>query len=137
MVYELDGAGERKDWNAEDGGVATDLPLILLVNQFTASAGEVLAGALQDRERATVVGVTTFGKGSVNLLAPLSDGGGLYYSYGRWYTPNGHLIEGSGLEPDDEVDRGPIQRDEQMLYALELIAELAPAAGQENSGAQG
>ena len=96
VVYELDGAGERKDWNAEDGGVATDLPLLLLVNQFTASAGEVLAGALQDRKRATVVGVTTFGKGSVNLLAPLSDGGGLYYSYGRWYTPNGHLIEGSG-----------------------------------------
>ena len=137
VVYELDGAGERKDWSAEDGGVATDLPLILLVNQFTASAGEVLAGALQDRERATVVGVTTFGKGSVNLLAPLSDGGGLYYSSGRWYTPDGRLIEGSGLQPDDEVDRGPIQRDEQMLYALELIAELAPAAGQENSGAQG
>ena len=138
VVYELDGAGERTDWNAKDGGVATELPLVLLVNQFTASAGEVLAGALQDRKRATIVGVTTFGKGSVNQLAPLSDGGGLYYSYGRWYTPDGRLIEGSGLEPDNEVDRGPIQRDEQMLYALELIAELAPpAAGQSNSGAQG
>ena len=52
VVYELDGAGERTDWNAKDGGVATELPLVLLVNQFTASAGEVLAGALQDRERA-------------------------------------------------------------------------------------
>lgn len=130
VVYELDGEGERKDWNAEEGGVATELPLLVLVNQFTASAGEVLAGALQDHDRATVIGVTTFGKGSVNQLAPLSDGGGLYYTYGRWYTPNGRLIEGSGLEPDFEVSRGPIQRDEQMLYALELIAEMAPAEAQ-------
>ncbi|MDE2899444.1 MAG: S41 family peptidase [Chloroflexota bacterium] len=127
VVYELDGAGERREWNAKDGGVAKDLPLILLVNQHSASAGEVLAGALQDRDRATVVGVRTFGKGSVNQLAPLSDGGGLYYSYGRWYTPNGCLIEGSGLGPDVEVERGPIQRDEQMLHALDLIAEIAPA----------
>ena len=130
VVYEQDGAGERKDWNADEGGVATDLPLILLVNQHTASAGEVLAGALQDRDRATVVGVRTFGKGSVNQLAPLSDGGGLYYSYGRWYTPDGRLIEGSGLDPDVEVQRGPIQRDEQMLHALDLIAEIAPSAGE-------
>ena len=126
VVYEVDGSGERKDWNAEEGGIATDLPLVLLVNQFSASAGEVLAGALQDRGRATVVGVTTFGKGSVNQLAALSDGGGLYYSYGRWYTPNGRLIEGSGIEPDIEVARGPIQRDDQMLRALDLIAEMAP-----------
>lgn len=130
VVYELDGADERKDWNAKEGGVAADLPLILLVNQHTASAGEVLAGALQDRDRATVVGVRTFGKGSVNQLAPLSDGGGLYYSYGRWYTPDGRLIEGSGLDPDVEVQRGPIQRDEQMLHALDLIAEIAPPAGE-------
>ncbi len=128
VVYELDGADERKNWNAEEGGVATELPLVLLVNQHSASAGEVLAGALQDRERATVVGVRTFGKGSVNQLAPLSDGGGLYYSYGRWYTPNGRLIEGSGLQPDIEVERGPIQRDEQMLFALDLIAEMTPLA---------
>lgn len=127
VVYEVDGSGERKDWNAEEGGIAAELPLVLLVNQFSASAGEVLAGALQDRGRATVVGVTTFGKGSVNQLAALSDGGGLYYSYGRWYTPNGRLIEGSGIEPDIEVARGPIQRDDQMLQALELIEEIAPA----------
>lgn len=127
VVYEVDGSGERKDWNADAGGVAVDLPLVLLVNQFTASAGEVLAGALQDRGRATVVGVTTFGKGSVNQLAALSDGGGLYYSYGRWYTPDGRLIEGTGIEPDIEVARGPINRDDQMLRALDLIAELAPA----------
>ena len=126
VVYEVDGSGERRDWNAEEGGIAADLPLVLLVNQFTASAGEVLAGALQDRGRATVVGVTTFGKGSVNQLAALSDGGGLYYSYGRWYTPNGRLIEGTGIEPDIEVPRGPIQRDDQMLRALDLIAEIAP-----------
>ena len=128
VVYEVDGTGERKDWKASGGGIAVDLPLVVLVNQFSASASEVLAGALQDRDRATVLGVTTFGKGTVNQLAPLSDGGGFYYSYGRWYTPGGRLIEGSGVEPDIETARGPINRDDQMLRALDLIAELAPAA---------
>ena len=129
VVYEVDGDGNRKTWDVESNGVAQDIPLVVLVNQFSASASEVLSGALQDRERAIVVGSTTFGKGSVNRLQPLSDGGGLYYTYGRWYTPDGRLIEGSGLEPDVMVPQGiQVQGDPQLEKALELLEEAASAS---------
>ena len=129
VVYEVDGGGNRKDWDVESNGVAQDIPLVVLVNQFSASASEVLSGALQDRKRALVVGSTTFGKGSVNRLKPLSDGGGLYYTYGRWYTPEGRLIEGLGLEPDVVVPQGvQVQGDPQLEKALELLEEAVSAA---------
>jgi len=122
VVYEIDGSGKRTTWEVEGDGVAQDIPLVLLVNQFSASASEVLSGALQDRGRALIVGNTTFGKGSVNRLQPLSDGGGLYYTYGRWYTPDGRLIEGSGLDPDYVVPQGSLaQGDPQLQKALELL----------------
>jgi carboxyl-terminal processing protease len=103
---------------------------VVLVNQFSASASEVLSGALQDRKRAQIVGVTTFGKGSVNRLKPLSDGGALYYTYGRWYTPEGRLIEGLGLEPDVIVPQGVqvLQADPQLEKALELLEEAVTVA---------
>jgi carboxyl-terminal processing protease len=129
VVYEVDGDGNRKDWDVESDGVAQDIPMVVLVNQFSASASEVLSGALQDKGRALVVGTTTFGKGSVNRLKPLSDGGGLYYTYGRWYTPDGRLIEGSGLEPDVIVPQGQdVQGDPQLEKALELLEEAVAAA---------
>lgn len=128
VVYEIDGGGHRKDWDVESNGVAQDIPLVVLVNQFSASASEVLSGALQDRDRALIVGNTTFGKGSVNRLKPLSDGGGLYYTYGRWYTPEGRLIEGLGLKPDVVVPQGiQIQGDPQLEKAIELLEEAVSA----------
>ncbi len=130
VVYEVDGNGNRKDWDVESSGVARDIPMVVLVNQFSASASEVLSGALQDKGRALIVGTTTFGKGSVNKLKPLSDGGGLYYTYGRWYTPDGRLIEGSGLEPDVIVPQGQdVQGDPQLEKALELLEEAVASAG--------
>lgn len=125
VVHEVDGHGDRKNWEVESNGVAVDIPMVVLVNQFSASASEVLSGALQDHARALVVGTTTYGKGSVSRLKPLSDGGGLYYTYGRWYTPNGRLIEGNGIEPDLVVPQGPgVQGDKQLEKALELLGNL-------------
>jgi len=82
----------------------TDLPMVVLVDKASASASEVLAGALQDHNRAVIAGTTTYGKGSVNKLYDLSDGSGIYLTTDRWLTPNGRLIEGYGIEPDVELD---------------------------------
>jgi carboxyl-terminal processing protease len=122
VTYEVNGRGKRTDHPVRPGGPAKEVPLVVLVNQFSASGSEVMVGALQDYGRAPLVGARTFGKGSVNLLRPLSDGGGLYVTSARWYTPKGRLIEGRGLEPDVAV--APVmgqQGDAQLEKALELL----------------
>ena len=81
-----------------------DLPMVVLVNKYSASGSEVLSGALQDYKRAIIAGETTYGKGSVDLLEPLSDGSGIYLTIARWATPNGNIIEGKGITPDEVVD---------------------------------
>jgi len=78
--------------------------MVVLVDNFSASGAEVLAGALQDHNRALISGNTTYGKGSVNFLYKLSDGSGLYITSSRWLTPNGRLIEGHGIEPDVKLE---------------------------------
>lgn len=82
----------------------TNLPMVLLVNRYSASGSEVLAGALQDYGRAHIVGEKTYGKGSVNQYFELSDGSALYLTIARWATPNGSIIEGEGIQPDEQVD---------------------------------
>ena len=91
---------ENVTWRASGGGLATNLPMVVLVNKYSASGSEILMGAFQDNDRATVIGEQTFGKGTVNVFRKLSNGGGLYMSVGRWYTPNKRPIEGEGLTPD-------------------------------------
>ncbi|MDC0035518.1 S41 family peptidase [Chloroflexi bacterium] len=91
---------ENITWKASAGGPAIDLPMVVLVNKYSASGSEILMGAFQDNDRASVIGEQTFGKGTVNVFRKLSNGGGLYMSIGRWYTPNKRPIEGEGLAPD-------------------------------------
>ena len=126
---------ERQDkevlWESKDGGFATDLPVVLLVNAYSASGSEILMGAFQDSGRSQVVGEKTFGKGTVNIFRELSNGGGLYMSIGRWYTPLKRQIEGEGLLPDFEVtDTDPQKADiMQVEKAIELLENLISADG--------
>ncbi|MFN8556179.1 MAG: S41 family peptidase [Dehalococcoidia bacterium] len=95
--------GRREVLKTGSSGIATDMKIVVLVNRNSASASEVLSGALRDHGRATIVGETTFGKGTVNQFFDLSDGGKLYVTVGRWLTPKGAQIEGVGIKPDIEV----------------------------------
>ena len=104
VVTTVDNQGKRIALSVRPNGVATDLPLIVLVDNYTASGSEVLAGALQDNARAIIAGTKTYGKGSVNILHQLKDGSGLYITTARWLTPSGRLIEGQGLHPDYELE---------------------------------
>ena len=129
VLYLVYGNGDRYDFTAKEDGLALDIPLVVLVNNRSASGSEVLAAALQDRGRASIVGTTTFGKGSANLAKPLSDGSGLYFTTGRWYSPDGRLIEGKGLKPDIVVTGGPDGHDDPQLdRALEHLGIAGIAA---------
>jgi carboxyl-terminal processing protease len=86
------------------GVETTDLPMVVLVDGASASGSEVLSGALQDHDRALIAGTVTFGKGSVNILRRLNDGSGIYITTARWLTPNGRLIEGQGIWPDETLE---------------------------------
>ena len=114
----VNAAGEETIETVTGEGTAYDLPLVVIVDGFSASASEVVSGALQDHERAVVVGTTTYGKGSVNLLHTLDSGAGLYVTIARWLTPSGRQIEGSGIMPD-------VQAGENLdVQALGRIGEL-------------
>src|SRR5690606_4433360 len=94
-------------YNARAGDVTGGLPIVVLINSGTASAAEIVAGALQDRKRAEVVGTTSFGKGSVQTVIPLRGGidGALKLTTARYYTPSGRSIQEPGITPDLEVAR--------------------------------
>jgi len=125
VLYEEDSQGVRRDWQVEKVGEVVDIPMVVLVNRFSASGAEVLAGALRDHDRAVLVGERTFGKGSVNNMHALSDGSAMYFTVARWYTPSGTLIEGEGLEPGYPVAPSSDESgDPQLEKALELLKAL-------------
>ena len=118
-LFERNLRGLDETFSTDDGDAAESIPLVVLVNAGSASAAEIVAGALQDRGRAVLVGETTFGKGSVQQVHTLSDGGELRVTVARWYTPNNHSIQGEGITPDITVaspenlggpDDGQLQR---------------------------
>ncbi len=115
----------EKIWKSNDGGISQDLPLVVLVDRFSASGSEILMGAFQDHNRATIIGEKSFGKGTVNQYAPLPNGGALYMSIGRWYTPNKRPIEG-GLAPDIVVSSNDEQKAsvDQLDKGYEIINSL-------------
>ena len=105
ILYEEYGDGRRDTHRALGNGQATEIPLVVLINEGSASASEILAGALQDYERATLVGVKSFGKGSVQNWVPLSnDQGAARVTIARWLTPDERLIDHIGLMPDVVVE---------------------------------
>lgn len=103
ILTQIDRQGRETVYEATPGGEAVDIPLAVLIGPGSASGAEVLAGALRDNGRAVLIGEKTFGKGSVNHLRELSDGGALYVTIARWLTPSGEQIEGVGLSPDITV----------------------------------
>ena len=113
-----------------EGDAFEDLPLVVLVNEGTASASEIVAGALQDRERAMIIGTTTYGKGSVQEVVPLTDSSALKLTIAAYFTPNGSDINGAGIDPDVEVDdTAAVQR----ARAVEILKGIVIS----ESGAQG
>jgi carboxyl-terminal processing protease len=105
VVYlSVDRSGKETAHEVEDGGIATDIPLVVLVDDQTASSAEILTGAVQDAGRGTVVGITTYGTGTVVSTFPLQDGGALTIGTERWLTPKGRAIWREGLVPDEVVE---------------------------------
>lgn len=107
-----------------------NVPLVVLVNGYSASASEVLTGAIKDYKIGTIVGTTTFGKGIVQTVIPISDGTGIKITTGRYYTPSGVCIHGTGITPDYEVEMPqelkntvgvPYEQDVQLQKAVEIL----------------
>jgi len=132
VLYEQYGDGNRTTYDVIPGGLATDtnIPMVVLINEGSASASEIVAGALQDTGRAKLVGATSFGKGSVQNWIPLSgDNGAVRITIAKWLTPNEHTIHGIGLIPNVAVERTEedfkAKLDPQLDKAVEVILGMA------------
>jgi carboxyl-terminal processing protease len=138
-IYSMRHRGQIvEDLKASPGGAFVDVPVVALVNQWSASASELLVGALQDNKRATVIGANTFGKGSVQSVLPLPNGAGLKLTTARYYTPSGHAIQADGIHPDVVIEPGTRGPDEppKILRERDLPGALAPEGPQGGAAAR-
>lgn len=108
---------------ASDGGVAIDLPLVVLVNNRTASASEIVAGAIRDRNRGILIGQQTFGKGTVQQIFSLSDGSSIHVTSAQWFTPARVPIDGAGITPDIAMIPDESGRDVELGEAIRKLQE--------------
>lgn len=125
VTYAVDNKGRKDTYDVKNGGLALDIHLVVLVNGNSASASEIVTGAIQDYKRGYIMGTQTRGKGSVNQFFPLDDGSAIYLSIEYWYTPNGRQIQGEGIIPDEivEITQEDIEQgiDPQLNRAIEYI----------------
>lgn len=122
VVIQEDASGEKQVFDVSRQAKVPDLPLVTLVDGGTASAAEIVAGALQDHERGLLVGQLTFGKGSVQELVELSNQGEIKVTVAKWQTPDGRQIDGTGIDPDLEiVDDPATEADEQLTAAIDKL----------------
>jgi carboxyl-terminal processing protease len=147
VLQQEDAQGHRKAYPVRPGGLATEFPMVVLINEGSASSAEIFAGAIQDHQRGLLVGETTFGTGTVLEPFALDDGSGLLLGTSQWLTANGRLIRKQGIEPDavvelpmgtDFLQPGELQNltvaelleseDAQVLKALELLDALPDGA---------
>ena len=132
ILTQVDRDGNETTYDAHAGDEGESIPLVILVGHASASGAEVISGALRDHHRAVLVGETTYGKGSVNHLRELSDGGAIYITIARWLTPNGEQIEGIGLTPDIQVTPSEedieADRDVQLYRAIDYLRQNVQAA---------
>ena len=129
ILHERKKDGSETTYTGRSGVQAPAVPVVLLVNQNTASASEIVAGALRDLQHTQLIGEKTYGKGSVQLVYDLSDGSSLHVTVAQWYTPDNYQIQGQGLTPDQQVpltdeDRAQ-NRDPQLDKALEYLRQNA------------
>ena len=123
VLIEKHADGSEKVYEAQPGvTIPSEVPIILLVDGNTASAAEIVAGALQDRGRAKLVGQKTYGKGSIQRIHRLSDQSAVHVTYAKWFTPNDRAIDGQGLEPDILVNPSP-DEDAFLKEALKVLEE--------------
>ncbi len=114
-----DNEGNIIKYEVNTEALRTNLPMVVLVNENTASASEVVAGALQDYGRAVISGNTTYGKGSATVVFTLQDESALNVTIARWYTPNGRLIEGQGITPDKKLE---LTGEEELQWAIDYLS---------------